>query len=170
MLSQKSDDGSHIAVKTQCSNNPNSSPQFTQVPPQDWAVFIIPSSYNLSISPLSNPIPKECDFHGQLQYTELLPFGCSRYGQLPAPLWCCVDWHNRVAQMLRIFVLLLIPSRNFSFIRIAELPVHYAECQPLQLSPCQEVHPQRVIKRPLKQPSNVDLLCFLWGKVPDFGF
>jgi hypothetical protein len=39
------------------------------------------------------------------------------------------------AQMLHIFVLLLIPSRNFSFIRIAVLPIHYAVCQPLQLSP-----------------------------------
>jgi len=33
---------------------------------QDWAVFIIPSSYNLHIRPLSNTIPKECYFQGQL--------------------------------------------------------------------------------------------------------
>ena len=66
MLSQKPDDGPHIAVKTQCNNTPNGSPQFTQVPVQDWTAFIIPSSYNLCISPLSNTIPKECDFQGQL--------------------------------------------------------------------------------------------------------
>ena len=76
----------------------------------------------------------------------MLPYGPSRYLQLPVPLWCCVDWHNRLAQMLHILVLLLIPSRNFSFIRIAVLHIHYAVCQPLQLSPCQEVHPQGVIK------------------------
>ena len=67
--------------------------------------------------------------------------------------------HNRLAQMLHIFVLFLIPSRNFWFIRIAVLPIHYAVCQPLQLSPCQEVHPQGVIKLPLVQPSNAELLC-----------
>ena len=65
MLSQKSDDGPHIAVKTQCNNTANDSPQFTQVPVQDWAI-IIPSSYNLHISPLSKTILKECDFRGQL--------------------------------------------------------------------------------------------------------
>ena len=32
-----------------------------------------------------------------------------------------VDWYNRLAQMLHIFVLLLIPSTNFSFIRKAVL-------------------------------------------------
>ena len=47
-------------------NTPNGSPQFTQVPVQDWTAFIIPSSYNLCISPLSNTIPKKCDFQGQL--------------------------------------------------------------------------------------------------------
>jgi len=47
MLSQKSDDGSHIVVKTQHNNTPNSNPQFTQVPLQDWAVIIVQSSYNL---------------------------------------------------------------------------------------------------------------------------
>ena len=57
MLNQKSDDGPHIAVKTQCNSTPNGIPQFTLVPLQDWAVFIIPSSYNLHISPLSNTIP-----------------------------------------------------------------------------------------------------------------
>ena len=66
MLSQKSDDGLHIAVKTQCNNTPNGSPQHTQVPLQDWAVFIIPPSYSLHISPLPITIPKECDFQGQL--------------------------------------------------------------------------------------------------------
>jgi len=40
MLSQKSDDGPHIAMKIQCNNTPNGSPQYTQVPLQDWAVFI----------------------------------------------------------------------------------------------------------------------------------
>ena len=40
MLSQKSDDEPHIAVKTQCNNTPNDSPQYTQVPLQEWAVFI----------------------------------------------------------------------------------------------------------------------------------
>ena len=156
-------------VKTQCNNTPNGSPQFTQVPLQDWAVFIVPSSYNLSISPLSYTIPTERDFWGQLQYTEMLPFGPSRYLQLPAPLWC-VDWHSRLAQMLHIFVLLLIPMRNFSFIRTAVLPIHYAVCQPLLLSPCLEVHPQRVIKLPLEQPSNLELLCFPQGTVPRFWF
>ena len=39
----------------QCNNTPNGSPQFTQVPLQDWAVFIIPSSYKLHISPC--PLP-----------------------------------------------------------------------------------------------------------------
>ncbi len=53
MLIQKSD-GRHIAVKTQCNSTPNGSPQFTVVPLQDWAVFIVPSSYNLCISPLSS--------------------------------------------------------------------------------------------------------------------
>jgi len=62
MLSQKSDDGPHIAVKTQCNNTHNSSPQYTQVPQQDWAVFIMPSSYNLHINPLPSTIPKECEF------------------------------------------------------------------------------------------------------------
>ena len=80
------------------------------------------------------------------------------------------DRHNRLAQMLHIFVILLIPSRNLSFIRIAELPIHYAVSQPLQLSPCQMVHPQGVIKLPLKQPSNVELLCFPWGRIPWFWF
>ena len=75
-----------------------------------------------------------------------LVYGPSRYLQLPAPLWCCVDWHNRLAPILHIFVLLLIPSRNFSFISIAVFPILYAVCQPFQLSPCQEVHPQEVIK------------------------
>ena len=66
MFSQNSDDGPHIAVKTQCNNTPNGSPQFTEVPLQEWAVFIIPSGYNLHISTLSNTTPKECDFQGQL--------------------------------------------------------------------------------------------------------
>jgi len=66
MLSQKSDDGPHTAVKTHCNSTPNGSPQYTQVPLQDWAVFIIPSSYNQHISPLPNIIPKERDFRGQL--------------------------------------------------------------------------------------------------------
>ena len=73
--------------------------------------------------------------------TKLLPYGPSSYLQLPAALWWCVDRHTRLAQMLRKFVLLLIPSRNFSFIMIAVLPTHYAVRQPLQLSPCQKVHP-----------------------------
>ena len=58
----KSDDGPHIAVKTQCNDTPNGSPQYTQEPLQDWAISIIPSSYNLSISPSSDTFPKECDF------------------------------------------------------------------------------------------------------------
>jgi len=62
MLSQKSEDGPHIAVKTQCNNTPNGRPQYTLVPLQDWAVFIMSSSYNLRISPLFSTIPKECDF------------------------------------------------------------------------------------------------------------
>ena len=169
-FSVKSYDGTHIAVKTQSSNTPNGSPQFTQVPLQHWAVFIIPSSYNLSISPLSYTIPTECDFRGQLQYAELLPFGPSRYLQLPAPLWCCVDWHNRFAQMSHIFIILLILSRNFSFIWTAVLPIHYALCQPLLLSRCLEVHQQGVIKLPLEQPSNIELLCLPQGRVPWFWF
>ena len=68
--------------------------------------------------------------------------------------------------MFHIFVLFLIPSRNFSFIRIAVLPIHYAVCQPLQLSPCQQVHPQGVITLPLQQPSNVELLCLPRGRGP----
>jgi len=142
MLSQKSDDGPHIAVKTQGNNTPNGSLQYTQVTLKDWAVFIIPSSYYLHIRPLSNTTPKECVFWGQLQYTQLFPYGPLRYLQLPAPLWCCVDWHNRLAQVLHIFVL---PSSNFSFIWIVVLTTHYAVCQPLQLSPCQQVHLQVVI-------------------------
>jgi len=98
------------------------------------------------------------------------PYGPSRYLQLPAPLWCCADWHNRCAQMFHIFVLFLIPSRNFSFIRIAVLPIHYAACQPLWLSPCQEVHPHGVITLPMQQPSNVELLCLPWGRVHWFWF
>jgi len=86
MLSQKPDDGPHIAVKAQCNNTPNGSPKYTQVSLQDWAVFIIPSSYNLHIRPLSNTTPKECVFRGQLQYTNLLPYGPLRYLQLPATL------------------------------------------------------------------------------------
>jgi hypothetical protein len=62
----KSDDGRHIAVKTLCNNTPNSSPQYTQVPLQNWADFIIPSGFNLSVSTLSNTFPKECDCWGQL--------------------------------------------------------------------------------------------------------
>ena len=62
MLSQKSDDGPHITMKTQCNNTPDGHPLFTEVPLQDWAVFIMPSNYNLHISPLSSNIPKECDF------------------------------------------------------------------------------------------------------------
>ena len=82
-----------------------------------------------------------------------------------------VVWTDtRLAQMLHIFVLLLIPSRNFSFIRIAALPIHYAVCQPLQLSPHQEVHPQGVIKLPLEQTSNIELLCLPWDRVPWFWF
>ena len=131
--------------------------------------FHLPSSCNLHISPLSNTIPKECDFRGQLQYTKLLPYGPARYLQLPAPLWC-VDWHNRLAQMLHIFVLFLISSMDFSFIRIAVLPVHYAVCLPLQLSPCQEVHPQGIIKLPMEQPSNTELLRLPRGRVPWFWF
>ena len=61
-VNAQSDDGPHIAVKTQCSNTPNSSLQYTQVPLQYWAVFIMPSGYNLNISPLSNTFPTECDF------------------------------------------------------------------------------------------------------------
>jgi hypothetical protein len=57
--------------------------------------------------------------------------------------WCAVTPFYCVA-------LLLIPCRKFSFIRIAVLPLYYAVCQPLQLSPCQEIHPQGVIKLPLK--------------------
>ena len=33
-------------------------------------------------------------------------------------------------------------------------------------APCQEVHPQRVIKLPLQQPSNAKLLCLPQGRVP----
>ena len=62
VLSQKSDDWPHIAVKIQCNKAPNGRPQFTQVPLQYWAVIIIPSSYNLHISPLSKTIPKERNF------------------------------------------------------------------------------------------------------------
>ena len=75
MLSQKSDDGSHIVVKIQHNNTPNGSPQLTQVLLQDWAVFVIQSGYNLCISHLFNTIPKECDFRGQLQYNKLHPYG-----------------------------------------------------------------------------------------------
>ena len=56
----------HTAVQTQCNNTPNGSPQHTQVPLEDRAVLIIPSSCNLLISPSSNTILKECDFRGQL--------------------------------------------------------------------------------------------------------
>ena len=42
--------------------------------------------------------------------------------ELPASL-CCVEWHNRLAQMLHIFVLLIL-SRKFSFIRTA-VPILY---------------------------------------------
>jgi len=66
MPSEKSDDGPHIAVKTQRNNTPNGSPQYTHVPLQGWAVFIMSSSYNLHISHLPSTIPKECDFWGQL--------------------------------------------------------------------------------------------------------
>jgi len=62
MLSQKSDDGPHISAKTQRNNTPNGSPQFIQVPLQDKAVLIIPSSYNLRVSPSSSTIPRVCDF------------------------------------------------------------------------------------------------------------
>jgi hypothetical protein len=70
--------------------------------------------------------------------------------------------------MLHIFVILLIPSKNFSLIRIAELPIHYAVYQPLQMSPCQKVHPQEVIKLPLEQPSNISV-SHMAGS-PDSGF
>jgi len=65
---------------------------------------------------------------------------------------------------------LLIPCRNFSFIMIAVLSIHYAVCQPLQVTPCQVVHPQGVIKLPLEQPSNIELLHIPWGRVPWFWF
>ena len=83
---------------------------------------------------------------------------------------CDVVSVHTTSQMLHTFVLLLIPFRNFSFIRIAALPIFYAVCQPLQLSTCQEVHPQGVIKPPLEQPSNVQLLCLPQGRVPWFWF
>ena len=161
MLSQKSEDGPHIAVKTQSNNTPNGRPQYSEVPLQGWAVFITPLSYNVQVlCPLLS-------LRGEILRTVVIPHGPSRYIQMPTPLGCCVDWHNRLAQMLHIFVLLLIPSRNFSFIRIAVLPTHYAVCQPLQLSTCQ-VHPQRVIKPQLEQPSNIELLWLPWCWVPWF--
>jgi len=58
--------GLNIAVKTQCNDTPNSSLQYTQVPLQYWAVFVMPSGYNLNISPLSNTFPTEYDFWEQL--------------------------------------------------------------------------------------------------------
>jgi hypothetical protein len=66
--------------------------------------------------------------------------------------------HTHIYIYIYIYVLLLMPSRNSLFIMIAVLPLYYAVCQPLQLSPCQEVHPQAATKLPL-QPSNGELLC-----------
>ena len=114
MLSQKSDDGPHIAVKTLCNNTPNSSPQYTQMPLQDWAVFIMPFSHNLHISPLSSTTPKECDFWGQLQYNKMHPYGPSRYLQQPAPLWCCVEWHNRLAHMVCVYIYIYLYCVGFN--------------------------------------------------------
>ena len=148
--SKVSDDGPHIAVKTQCNNTPNGSPQFTQVPLQDHPVTIcisilcpVPSLRSVTSEDSCN-IPS-C-FHIALQGI----YSCQHH--------CDVVSVHTTSQMLHTFVLLLIPFRNFSFIRIAVLPIHYAVCQPLQLSPCQEVYPQAVIKLPLEQPSNVELL------------
>jgi len=56
MLSQKSDDGPHIAVKTQYNNTPNGSPQYTQVPLQDWAAVFIYHPATICVSVLC-PIP-----------------------------------------------------------------------------------------------------------------
>ena len=153
MTSQKSDDWPHIAVKTQCNNTPNGSLQFTLVPLQDWAVFIIPSSYNVRISPLSNNIPvtseDRCNVPSCFHMALLDIYSCQYH--------CDVVWTD-TTDLLNCYILLLMPSRNFSFIRIAVLPIHYAVCQPLQLSPCQEVHPQAVITLPLGQPANIELL------------
>ena len=85
---------------------------------------------------------------------------------------CDVEWTATTdwLKMLHIFILLLIPPRNFSFIKIAVFPIHYAVCQPFQLSPWQKVHPQGVIKLPLEQPSNIELLWLPQGRVPCFWF
>jgi len=56
-----------------------------------------------------------------------------------------------------------------SFIRTAVLLTHYAVVHPLQFSPCQEVHPE-VVKLSPEQPSNIELLCLPWGRVPWFWF
>ena len=140
MLSQKSDDRPHTAVQTQCNNTPNSSPQHTQVPLQDRAVLIIPSSCNLRISPSSNTILKECDPEDSCNAPSY--FHMALRGIYSCQQHCDGVW-TETPDLLKCYVYLyyLIPSRNFSFIMIAVLPIHYAVRQPLQLSPCQKVHP-----------------------------
>ena len=49
MLSQKSDDWRHIAVKTQCNNTPNGSPQYTRVPGIPFLAGVV--TFTFSIAP-----------------------------------------------------------------------------------------------------------------------
>jgi hypothetical protein len=161
MLRQKSDDGPHTAVKTQCNN--------THI----MAVLSIikclqkigqSSSYHpatICISVLG-PILYQgvCLLRTAVIYhiASIWPFKVLTAASTIVML-LCGPTQQACLTVTYISVLLPIPSRNFSFIKIAVLPIHYAACQPLQLSPHQQVHPQVVVKLPLEQPSNVKLLC-----------
>jgi hypothetical protein len=162
MLSQKSDDGPHIAVKTQCNNTPNGSPQYTQVPLHKWAVFFYHQAA-ICVSFLC-PIPS---LRSVCNITRCIHMALQ--GIYSSQHHCDVVWNDTTDLLIwciYISVLLLIPSRNFSFIRKAILPMHYAVCQPLQLSPCKGVQPQGVTQHPLEQPSNLELLSLPQGRAP----
>ncbi len=130
------------------------------VPLQDWAVFIIPSSYNLHISPLSNTIPirsvtSEDSFKlFTAASTTVMLCGLTQQNCSNVTYICTIS-HT-------ILELLIYQDSSIT--------IHYAVCQPLQLSPCQEVHPQGVIELPLEQASNIELLCLPRGRVPWFWF
>jgi len=125
MLSQKSDDGPHIAVKTQCNNTPNGSPQYTQVPLHEWAVFIyhqaaicvsflcpIPSLRSVTSEDSCN-IPS-C-FHMALQGI----YSCQQH--------CDVVWTD-TTDLLKCFIYCTISDSNYKLLTYQDSNITHTLC------------------------------------------
>ena len=153
MLSQKSDDGPHIAVKNQCNNTPNDSPQYTQVPLQEWAVFIYHQAA-ICISSLC-PIPSlrsvasedSCNipscFHMALQGIYSCQHHCDVWTDTTDLLKCYIYLYYHLELLIY-----LDSSTTHTLCCMSAITT-----QPLPAGPSTSSN-----KLPMEQPSNVELL------------